>query len=102
MTQHTPGPWTLRRLEPDPHGIIMIGGWEIWTRIYDVVAGTLGVAPIRNEADARLIAAAPDLLAALEATVEYGLRQMRADRPGVAPDWLEQAQAAIAKASPSR
>ena len=67
MTQkHTPGPWTFHCLEPDPHGVIMIGGWEISTRLYDVVGGSPGVAPIRNKADARLIAAAPDLLAACQ------------------------------------
>ena len=99
--QHTPGPWTLRRLKPDPHGIIMIGGWEIWTRLYDVVGGTLGVAPIRNEADARLIAAAPDLLAALQVLVltPHILYYLETRDPMA----LKQAQAAIAKAtSPSR
>ena len=80
--QHTPGPWTLHRLEPDPHGIIMIGGWEISTRVYDVVCGCLGVAPIRNQADARLITAAPDLLAALERL----LPALEWSRPGEAAD----------------
>jgi hypothetical protein len=63
---HTPGPWHVQRLQVDPHGIIRIGGFEVVTEAYDVVGGNPGVAPIRKQEDAYLIAAAPDLLEALE------------------------------------
>jgi hypothetical protein len=46
--------------------VIKRGGWEIYTPNYDVVAGMPGIAPIRNEDDARLIAAAPTMLATLK------------------------------------
>lgn len=56
MSAHTPGPWQVRKIDPrsvaipDEHGKLIV------------------LAP--SEADARLIAAAPDLLAALEEIVE--------------------------------
>jgi hypothetical protein len=46
-----------------------------------------------NEADARLIAAAPDMLEALETIVST-----ERDRHGYNPAWTDQARAAIAKA----
>ena len=53
----TPGPWEIRD-----------GGEEVYgTAIYEVGAHDLDpLAAVQNEADARLIAAAPDLFAALE------------------------------------
>ena len=47
----------------------------------------------------RLHQAAPDLLAALEAAVEGEAWQSSRDRPGVAPEWLLHAKAAIAAAT---
>lgn len=68
-TKHTPGPWTAKHLGAD--GIVIHRpGWEITTPEYDVVANILRGAPIRNEADALLIASAPDLLAALQRLTE--------------------------------
>jgi len=59
-TQHTPGPWTAKQQQPDGFGDPMFG------RFY-VCAGASAVAQhCRNEDDARLIAAAPDLLEALK------------------------------------
>ena len=100
--QHTPGPWTFHRLEPDPHGVIMIGGWEISTRLYDVVGGSPGVAPIRNKADARLIAAAPDLLSLLQRAAPYMKTVSRNDTGGYSdndPTLYEDILAAMTKAS---
>jgi len=69
---HTPGPW---RVEPDGQGCDRVVGPR------GTVADTIG-----NEANARLIAAAPDVLAALKRYVEhYG-------------DPLKVARVAIAKA----
>lgn len=51
MTKHTPGPWTADGEDSD---------WEI-------NFNGISIAEVYDEADARLIAAAPDMLAALEA-----------------------------------
>lgn len=73
---HTPGPWELQ----DP-----MGDEELWVveqgrQPYDwrciatvaIVGGEIGdITPTEGNANARLIAAAPDLLAALEAHLEY-------------------------------
>src|SRR3990167_8067760 len=77
MTQHTPGPWN-------------VDGAEI----------TDGKEPLAlccsTEANARLIAAAPELLEALEACVEY-IGAQWADDPENRPNALRMAEAATAK-----
>ena len=88
--QHTPGPW---RLHPtDDTAVIAMDGTG--------VAGMTGyyndpdIWPVM-EANARLIAAAPDMLAALRELVR------KADFGEPVPDWLnawDEARAAIAKA----
>jgi hypothetical protein len=97
---HTPGPWTAESYPSikHPNGVWYIKGpaeedYEGWT----------------NPADARLIAAAPVLLAALEqiAGLSAGLQGLRADSMmmrGVSPvkligDARDIARAAIAKAT---
>jgi len=56
MSAHTPGPWTAIETPESSHH-----DWRIKaTRLF------IGVATDNSEADARLIAAAPELLAALE------------------------------------
>ena len=55
MAAITPDPWHVRHLQADGR-VIRIEGYEIITPAYDVVAGNPGVAPIRNKADAYLIA----------------------------------------------
>ena len=63
-TWHTPGPW---RVEVDNHGTIAV----MWSHGYvvdDVACGEVGEP--RSMADAHLIAAAPDMLEALEECVE--------------------------------
>lgn len=59
MTEHTPGPWSVEHDEDaDTISIVNFGG---------EIAVLHGVSMGENdEADARLIAAAPDLLAVLE------------------------------------
>ena len=54
---HTPGPWALHTMGADePYHSVHADGWGTW-----------GIqTPITNGADARLIAAAPDLLAEVE------------------------------------
>jgi iron only hydrogenase large subunit-like protein len=85
-TAHTPGPWTFQRIEAsDDNRIVycLIGPEAELKRTTGVAyAGTYGktrhltVTGIRQsdeecEANARLIAAAPDLLVALEAALPF-------------------------------
>ena len=65
-TKWTPGPWAVQVSEP----LITsrATAFEIVTDDFDVVGGRVA---IRNAADARLIAAAPDLYAALEVMIEW-------------------------------
>ncbi len=79
MNKHTPGPW---KAEP------FAGGWNVWPISSKKPDGS-AIAYDCTEADARLIAAAPDLLAALLALVERGTDS---------PEHMA-AEAAIAKAT---
>lgn len=113
MSKHTPGPWAVvERKIPwsmddgasgDHVERIIVTGWDHpqakgpisivskWLGIG--LSGGPGVQFVRiQEADAHLIAAAPDLLEALEACIDYGA--MTGD------DWvMDKARAAIAKAT---
>jgi hypothetical protein len=83
-TQHTPGPWKLRHVPERFDGSTYCVDWsDDQEEVAEIVHG---------EANARLIAAAPDLLEALQACFEYGA--MTGD------DWVaDRAEAAIAKAT---
>jgi hypothetical protein len=88
--QHTPGPWewddTVWSYDPEQQApwLIQAGG-----RMDRVLGGQITC----NEADARLIAAAPELLDALKEMVRM------AETEGW--EGFEKAKAAIAKASPT-
>jgi hypothetical protein len=89
--EHTPGPWTVE-------GTQIYAPWGDKRRVIAKTGQTYawGDGYAMAEADARLIAAAPDLLAALQ----EGLRE-RPSKPGVIAeywDWMDMARAAIAKA----
>lgn len=85
MSEHTPGPWGLVEERTENHD-----------REFYVTGTDHGlVAEAYEVADARLIAAAPDLLAALEAAWP-GLSGQSYERP-ISEVW-EQARSAIAKA----
>ena len=58
-TQHTPGPW---RIAPDMHGI----GNNLVAGVIDATGYAIANCGSSGNANARLIAAAPDLLAALQ------------------------------------
>jgi hypothetical protein len=79
MSKHTPGEWKA---------IEGMNGWQVWAVDIQIIDYVL------EEADARLIAAAPDLLEALEAVMHIGVVTPHKNWPAVA----EQARAAIAKA----
>lgn len=71
---HTPGPWAYRERRAGKH-----------TRLPFIVASespeeVLGVvADVSDEADAQVICAAPDLLAAARALIESGYEEIIAD-----------------------
>lgn len=71
MGEHTPGPWKVQQMK---YGFAITDqeGYEI--------------SPTRNISDARLIAAAPELLAALEAVIEW--YDMEADH-SIEPDFYK-------------
>ena len=77
--KHTPGPWVTT---PEPNGIewsVDAGKWGIATCAAEPGDGT-------TEANARLIAAAPDLLTALEriAELSYDSEATRVAREAIA------------------
>jgi len=61
MSKHTPGPWSAIPDSGEDHE----GDWYILTDDEEAIATGL------SESDARLIAAAPDLLAACKAILEH-------------------------------
>jgi hypothetical protein len=87
MSKHTPGPWYIDPIKAHANGN---------RRIMAEQCTPVAVVPDHLVADARLIAAAPDLLEALSRLIEIE------DGPGMAvigwEDAMERAYAAIAKA----
>lgn len=105
MSKHTPGPWLVI---PDhrPSGDVLI---EPEDSDPDFAKRVVAIAPAQRhgeqEANARLIAAAPELLAELEKAVkilveleEEGFIDLSPDYPTIEPHQLDSARAAIAKA----
>ena len=80
MSKHTPGPWTADYNKPYDQ-------W--WVSQFDGNP----VATTKQEPNAHLIAAAPDLLAALKEIVAGISVGTNPDHP-----WIKEARAAIAKA----
>lgn len=83
--KHTPGPWV--RGDGDPHQILSSLTWDCVAEVNDALP--------EGEANANLIAAAPELLAALEAMIAKATKQNWNDNY---PDQLAQAFAALDKA----
>lgn len=108
-TKHTPGPWEI---ESDPWHYdtlsFVVGGAKVDDK--RCIQRQLGVsvggfaAPPEQEANARLIAAAPELLEALQAAVECGLVPVSSAKDGGATRHsrqvhvADQIRAAISKA----
>jgi hypothetical protein len=66
MKTHTPGPWHLNTLETVLYSVHANRGC-----VAEISRGTMNEVPANEiEANARLIAAAPELLAALEALID--------------------------------
>jgi len=90
-TKFTPGPWGCKRSETGPWAIFgQDGSWVATTCKKQWVAEDL--------ANARLIAAAPKMFAALEAVVESWTSQFESNGH-LAPDWCKQARAALVEAT---
>lgn len=110
MTQHTPGPWVISDAQIAPGGIV---GRYIAHKDGGMIAEALLNCRVTRDADmeanARLIAAAPDLLAALRIAADFMsiASDWNIDEAEIngemksTYDWLEVVQAAIAKATGS-
>lgn len=107
--KHTPAPWVATRREPSKNQWAVhpeVGGGTGWHDMADEENGYMSVVGIMREADARLIAAAPDLLAAMRRAeqfisngIELGfIRMPDASTPDSAHDTLPAIRAALAKA----
>ena len=104
MSAHTPGPWRIT----DRYGVLTyqvgIDGrtvCTVWPRQQGHRPSGVDTEPWpEGEANARLIAAAPELLDALRAAVDlYGKPGGPWNVPGPVGTWIEQARAAIAAAT---
>jgi len=87
---HTPGPWTLATAHDAR--VILVNDRN------GNAVGELVYSDTRNPADARLIAAAPDLLAALR-TMMREYECLRYEQPERWPEAAKAARAAIARAT---
>ena len=91
MSKHTPGPWTANKPTRDNGRAEIHAGCMLVAQAFNWMLDAEG--DEQCWADARLIAAAPDLLAALKELM------VAADRVSAEPvTWLGKARAAIAKA----
>ena len=99
MSKHTPGPWWL------DHGddVNLFNHVGISAETHELLAQVVwrlddDKSTPECEANARLIAAAPDLLEALE-TALYGWQREFEYLAKRTPEWVTKARAAIAKAT---
>ena len=95
---YTPGPWHITETEPG-----IDADMDVWTTTPRYAGGKGLIARVIEADDARLIAAAPEMLDALQALETMALRTAKAfpNAPGVG-DWKQAAlvaRAALAKAS---
>jgi hypothetical protein len=102
MSKHTPGPWIV-----DALGNVWASDTNVW--VSDTKICEMSKQPIQDfayrvknvdehEANARLIAAAPELLAALR-ICEGNISSLAAAHPKVYGEWLTVVSAAISKAT---
>lgn len=97
MSKHTPGPWLAERDGSDNWNVVS----PAFTGFDYFVVGTEGLyrGDGSDEANARLIAAAPELLAALESLRDGVLNIRGVDVDAYCPDEFAAARAAISKAT---
>ena len=99
--QHTPGPWTAEHGQIYADEFIQLEGGAGYPRHTNVAtANDMWTDKTTRHANARLIAAAPELLAALQWAIEQLPRPVaRTNHNGQYVDGYEAARAAIAKAT---
>ena len=100
-TQHTPGPWHWEadEVKGDPFNRVRYQVTALGRTVTRVYYSSFEGGQTNAESDARLIAAAPELLAALEdAESIFGPEEGEEHK---APHWAKRARAAIAKATGS-
>ena len=90
MTAHTKGPWNI-----GPHQKIISSGWSIRINDDSAIAYVLGEKNPELQANARLIAAAPEMFAALVALLPHAARAIQGTTEG--QPLIDAARAAIAK-----
>lgn len=94
-TQHTPGPWTIkffRSIEPN-HALICAEDWHDFASVVVRFCGD-DTDDATGLANARLIAAAPELLEALKELLDEARTNMRGGKGHL----IDKARSAIAKA----
>lgn len=97
MSGHTPGPW---RIAPE---FSVLSVWSGDTEVASAWRESGWIDEATQRANARLIAAAPDLLAACEAMLAHEVYTYEGNleaRVTVPRDVIDQLRAAIAKARP--
>lgn len=90
-TQHTPAPWTIKEHEDKNHGIDITEGDN--GKVIANVTSHFIAEHTEAQANAKLIAAAPELLEALKELIEYLGEEWQQDQ------FIIKAQAAINKAT---
>ena len=99
MTQHTPGPWGCEETPESSHW-----DWKVTQPRINGRRPYIGIDTFNPEADARLIAAAPEMLEVLQRIVAWNVRTLesgtRTER-GITEAQLSAALDAVAKATGS-
>lgn len=90
--RHTPGPWQADTENPWPP---QVGCCPLVGRPYSIAKGSINVAAASRAEDAVLVAAAPDMLAALQTILSMSLM----DKGHWAKTIEQEAHAAILKAT---
>ena len=92
MSAHTPGPWEVENSKDEHNGVEFPQGYNIVSEDGQYIVGDAGILEGEiDEANARLIAAAPELLEALRFVLTAHGEQLH--------DAFAMANAAIAKAT---
>lgn len=92
-TKHTPGPWTKRDVTRQRDD----GSTELVAN--EVMAGTVRIASVDDPKDQALIAAAPDMLAALREIAAWAEQANPAGYGGLREHLFHKVQSAISKAT---
>jgi len=108
---HTPGPWSVDAVFPDAergHTFEPVVSISAYSKEFDCKIRLADIPDVADEqseeyANAQLIAAAPDMLAALKSCLDvlYHVAERENNEAGYAPV-IQQAEAAIAKAEVTR